>query len=62
MCYNIKKYVGENNMNSKERYKELIKENNETIKYLSNSYQSIAYTYIKKQEVMQLKVLIQKWK
>lgn len=35
-------------MNSKERYKELIKENNETIKYLSNSYQSIAYTYIKK--------------
>lgn len=35
-------------MNSKERYKELIKENNETIQYLSNSYQSIANTYIKK--------------
>lgn len=47
-------------MNSKERYKELIKENNETIQYLSNSYQSIANTYIKKQGDMRLKVLIQK--
>ncbi len=35
-------------MDSKERYKQLIKENNETIGYLSDSYQNIANIYIKK--------------
>lgn len=35
-------------MNSKQRYKQLIKENNEQSLFLSNSYQKIANIYIKK--------------
>lgn len=35
-------------MTSKERYKQIIKENNEIISYLSNSYQNVANIYTKK--------------
>lgn len=35
-------------MDNKTRYKELIKENDQTISYLSNSYQTIALAYTKK--------------
>lgn len=43
--------IKEKNMTKKERYKELIKENNNVLNALSDDYRKVGYNYVKKLEV-----------